>query len=214
ALVPVFRALWPVIKGVVIAISYLAEVFFTVSGYLQKGIGWLLEAIGKAVKYLSFGLVRSIERAGKSLGRTGDEALRSAKEFAKLRGELKDLSFEDALDRVTDAANKAADALLNVPQGFKVALARFEAAAPQRPGPAAPGPAVPGPAIPGPAVPVPVPVPAVPVPVPVQNDVDVTIHVHAAPGTDVPKLVDEIELEMIRRARRGGATGIELVFAA
>src|SRR5690606_19083504 len=130
ALIPIIRALFPVIKWVTIAASYLAEVFFTVSGYLQKGVGWLLEAIGKAVKYLSFGLGRSIGRAGKSLGRTGDEALRSAKEFAKLRGELKDLSFEDALDRVTDAANKAADALLNVPQGFKVALARFTAADP------------------------------------------------------------------------------------
>lgn len=199
ALLPVFRALWPAIKGVVIAVSYLAQVFFTVSGYLQKGIGWLLEAIGKAVKFLSFGLVKSIEKAGKSLGRMGDESLRTAKEMGQLRSELRDMSFEDALDRVTDAAHRAADALLNVPQGFKVALARFQATVADRTV----------------AAPSPVPVPgAASSSTTVQNDVDVTIHVQAAPGTDVPTLVEAIKREIVRDARRGGATGLELVFGA
>src|SRR5690606_25237747 len=115
--------------------------------------------IGKAVKFLSFGLVKSIERAGKSISRTGDEMLAAADDFAELRRELRDMDFEDALDRVTDSANRAADALLNVPQGFKVALARFNATVADRTV----------------AAPSPVPVPGTAGgSTTVQNDVDVT----------------------------------------
>src|SRR5690606_23631914 len=104
----------------------------------------------------------------------------------------------DALDRMTDAAHRAADALLNVPSGFKVALARFEASAPER------------------TVTSPGPVPAAGAPAggSVQNTVSVEIHVHADADTNVPALVDQIKREIVRDARRGGATGLELVFGA
>src|SRR5690606_38126345 len=54
------------------------------------------------------------------------------KALADAQKELRDLTWEEAMARIknTDALNRATEALRNVPSGFKVALARFQAAMP------------------------------------------------------------------------------------
>src|SRR5690606_27372342 len=54
------------------------------------------------------------------------------KALADAQKELRDLTWEEAMARIknTDALNRATEALRNVPSGFKVALARFQAATP------------------------------------------------------------------------------------
>src|SRR5690606_5536502 len=71
ALLPVFRALWPVIKAVTIAASYLAQAFFTSTGWMLKAVGWVVAGLGKVVKWLTFGVVKQLEQAGKGMQRFG-----------------------------------------------------------------------------------------------------------------------------------------------
>src|SRR5690606_15741827 len=54
------------------------------------------------------------------------------KALADAQKELRDLTWEEALARAEniDAIKKTTEALRNVPRGFKIALARFEAATP------------------------------------------------------------------------------------
>src|SRR5690606_17063830 len=54
------------------------------------------------------------------------------KALADAQKELRDLTWEEALARAQniDAIKKTTEALRNVPSGFKIALARFEAATP------------------------------------------------------------------------------------
>lgn len=197
ALVPVLKATWPVIRMLAVAVTYTGQALFTVAGWLLKGIGAVIEGLGKVVKWLTFGIVDQLAKAGKGMREFGDGLLDGAKGFADARDELRELSFEDALKRVKDGANRAAEALLNVPTGFKVAFARFQAARPEA------------------TVPYPGGTPSA---TPkggtttVQNHVPVTIHVHASERTDTRVLVQDIVRELQREANRGGVTGLELVF--
>jgi len=89
-------------------------------------LGWIVRAIGKALDTLPFVSGGPIIRAGQSM-------LDAAE---KTRKELEGLSWQDALDKVGDRAEKVAEQLSNVPEGFRVfnaALARYAStAAPAR----------------------------------------------------------------------------------
>lgn len=130
ALMPILKALFPVFKMLVIAATYVGEVFFTIAGGVAKAMGWLIRAIGKAIDKLPFISGKSIIDAGQKMMDLGQGFTDSAKELGKARDEIKGMEWQDATDGVNQlgaAAAETAAALRNVPAGVKTNLLRFRA---------------------------------------------------------------------------------------
>jgi len=128
ALMPILKALFPILKLVVIAATYVGQVFFSIAGGVAKAIGWLIKAIGKAIDALPFVSGKSIIKAGEAMLDLGSGFFESVGELGKARDEIKDMEWQEATDGVNklgEAANETAAALRNVPAGFKVNAARF-----------------------------------------------------------------------------------------
>lgn len=77
---------------------------------------------------------KTLERYGKHLmdgaARQREIArgmIETAEDFERLQGELRNLTWEDAMSRATDRLNKLSEAAVNVVSGFKVAAYRFGA---------------------------------------------------------------------------------------
>lgn len=127
ALAPILKALFPIFKGVAIAATYVGEIFFKVSSVLTLGIGYLIRGIGNLLNKLPGSIGNPLKKAGQELIDFGHAQREAADALRKGRDELRNLEWNDALDNVTGAANEAAEALRNVPQGWNAALAAFEA---------------------------------------------------------------------------------------
>lgn len=149
AFIPILNALFPVIKFVAIvftyvveAASYLAGILFNVAGGIAVAIGGLIAAIGSIISKIPFlgGYGRNVQDFGnfiKDLGKGFESAanglFQTADDMAKARDEINGVNIDPAqtaLDGLTTAANAAAGSLLNVPTGYKIALARFNATTP------------------------------------------------------------------------------------
>lgn len=128
-IVPVLQLLFPIIKAVVIVLSYLQEAFDRVIGTLLKGIGWFIRGLGKVINALDpFGNPGNpLVKLGEALRNTASGFFDAADAIAKKRKELEGLSFEDAMNGAADAANKLSEALINAAQGFKIERFRFAA---------------------------------------------------------------------------------------
>src|SRR5690606_24907416 len=76
-------------------------------------------------------------RAGEAMQKSAQAARDSADEMNQARRDLINLTYEEAMARVrnTEELEKATSALINIPSGFKYALARVEAST-ARPAPA------------------------------------------------------------------------------
>ncbi|MDB4948897.1 MAG: putative rane protein [Gemmatimonadetes bacterium] len=128
ALAPILKAIFPLFKLVAIAATYVGQIFFTVAGGIAKFIGGLIVGVGKAIGKIPFlgGLGKTIQKAGEGIENVGKGMQDGAKELAKGREQLQAMEFGDTADKV----QKLNESLTNTPEGFKVALARFEATAP------------------------------------------------------------------------------------
>ncbi len=111
ALVPVIKALFPALKFLAIAATFVIEIFFKLAGGVLKVLGWLLKAIGTFVegigKMLSKipligGLFKPLQKYGKAQRKAGeammgmaDEFQDSAKDIAAGREEIRALEWPD-----------------------------------------------------------------------------------------------------------------------
>lgn len=130
---PAFRLLFPILKYLGIAASFVAEVFQRVRAVILDAIGKLAEGLGDFLQGITFWhskTAESLQNAGKSLQDSADDARESAGDLKEKREELIDLTYDEAMARAknNEELQKLNEALRNVPIGFKVALARFNSA--------------------------------------------------------------------------------------
>jgi phage-related protein len=151
ALVPLFNvlaiileALFPIIKFVAIVFTYVAQIVLIAAGYFSKAVGAIIHGFGeivltiaKAVDKLpgvsakgAINFAKGIVKMGDSMTAAGNEFLKAAKGMADARREIEGVAIDHtatALDTLGDTANNVSAALRNVPNAFKVAVARFAA---------------------------------------------------------------------------------------
>jgi hypothetical protein len=130
ALSPILKAIFPIFKMVAIAATFVAQIFFTVVGGLAKFIGGVIAGIGKLIGKIPGlgGLGKKIKKAGEGIQDMGKGMLESAEQMKKGRKELQEMEFGDT----AEGMQKLNEQLTNAPEGFKVALERFQAMAPQQ----------------------------------------------------------------------------------
>lgn len=124
---PVFRLLFPIVRDVAIAMTYLQEIMDRVVAAIARLVGNVITAIGALIAHIPFlgGLGHSIENLGKSILNYADGVSKSANEMAQVRKRLEAMQFGQTADDIAqlgDAAAAAAEQLNNVPSGFKAAL--------------------------------------------------------------------------------------------
>lgn len=149
ALAPLFRALIPILgplfytfKELAIIATYLwqalaigASVFTRAVGNIVIGFGTIIKALAVAIDKLPFvsakGAINSAQGIidfGRGLLQSADDFKKTAEEMAKARDEIRGINIDPtktAIDALGASANATAAALLNVPVGYKVALARL-----------------------------------------------------------------------------------------
>lgn len=133
---PMLKALFPALKVVGEVLTFLGEIIARVSAGIATGIGRLLVGIGKLLNLLPGSIGNPIIRVGKALLSYADDQYTAAAELKKARKDIRALQWSDttdAVDQLGDAARQTAEALLNVPTGFRIALERFRSQAPYMP---------------------------------------------------------------------------------
>jgi hypothetical protein len=137
SLLPVMKLLFPIVKDLGIVIAFVSEISQRAASLLARVIGNIVVAIGKLLQKISLGFAgKGLERLGKSFLSFADGAKNSADEMARIRKEIYGMKFGDTAESITglgDAARSTADALLNVPYGFRIALERYAATIPGGP---------------------------------------------------------------------------------
>lgn len=135
-LLPIMPFVFESFKFVGIAVLFVAEVFQRARAFILDAVGGLVWGIGKFVDSL-VGWVTSVGRnlmaAGDTMRRSAEDARKSADDMARQRQELADLTYEEAMARAkhTDEIERAIGGMINIPQGFRYALARMDAATPR-----------------------------------------------------------------------------------
>lgn len=127
-IVPVLRLLFQPLKYLGIVVSFIGEVIAKVAGAIATAIGSLVRGIGRLVNKLPGSPGDPLVKAGQAMIDLGNQFKDAAKDMAAKRKELEGLSFDDALDSTTAAANRLSEALINAAQGFKIERFRFAAA--------------------------------------------------------------------------------------
>lgn len=103
-------AILPVVKLLAVPLRLLNVVV----SYVVEGLGWFIEALGNFVDKI---VPDWISKAGKGLAQLGRDMQDSARAARR---------NSDATDEATDAAERLAESLRNVPSGFKIQKRRFE----------------------------------------------------------------------------------------
>jgi hypothetical protein len=134
-LTPIFRLLFVPLKYLAIIVAWLGEIIARVTAGLTNALGRFIKAIGDFINWIvPFGNPgQGLVNAGQSMIDFAKGAYDTADQLSKARKEIGRLQFGQTTDDINslgDAARSTADALLNVPTGFKVALARFRAELP------------------------------------------------------------------------------------
>ena len=119
-LIPIIKALFPVMKLLAIAMTYVAQFLLNAIATVVNGIGWFVRAIGKLIDKIPGVSGGPLVRAGDAMMKTADELYAAAGDMSNARDEIKALTWADAMDRVANAANKAADSFGNLPDILKV----------------------------------------------------------------------------------------------
>lgn len=134
-IIPVLKVMFPVFKAVAIVASFLGEMIARVVGAILNAAGGFVKGLGKLINAITpfANPGNPLVKAGESLQRTAHEFGAAADEMKDKRKELQHLSWEDAMDRASGAADKLADSLTNVPPLFDIALRRIQAARGQTP---------------------------------------------------------------------------------
>lgn len=139
ALLPILQALFPVFKLVTIAATYIGQVFFTVAAAVLRVIAFFVDAVATIIKTLGkiINAITPFANPGNPLIRAGEALQKVAHTYREVadgfgdavdalgdaREQIKDLSWEDAVsgvDKLGDAAGKAADSMYNVPDAWRM----------------------------------------------------------------------------------------------
>ena len=134
---PIFKALWPVIKAVAEVAAFLGEIIARVVAGIATGVGRLLVGIGKMLNLLPGSIGNPIIRAGRGMLGFADSMYEAASTLRQTRREIRNMQWvetAEAVDTLGAAARETAEALLNIPSGFRIALERYRAQAPYLPG--------------------------------------------------------------------------------
>ena len=126
ALAPILKALFPLFKQIAIAATWVGQIFFTVAGGIAKVVGSLIKGLGKLIDKIPGMSDMGLVKAGQNMIDMGKGFSDSAKAMKEGREQIKELEFGET----AEAAQQANEAMRNVPEGFKIAVARFQAAAP------------------------------------------------------------------------------------
>ncbi|MBA3853330.1 MAG: hypothetical protein C0503_02885 [Gemmatimonas sp.] len=134
---PILKAFFPVLKIVGEVLAFLGEIVARVAAGIATGVGRLLVGIGKLLNLLPGSIGNPLIKVGKALLGYADDQYAAASALKQARKDIKAMRWEDTAGAVDDlgaAARETAEALLNVPTGFRIALERFRAQAPYMPG--------------------------------------------------------------------------------
>ena|GEM_PF-2950450 len=126
ALAPILKALFPLFKQIAIAATWVGQIFFTVAGGIAKVVGSLIKGLGKLIDKIPGMSDMGLVKAGQNMIDLGKGFTESAQAMKEGREQIKELEFGET----AEAAQQANEAMRNVPEGFKIAVARFQAAAP------------------------------------------------------------------------------------
>ena len=127
---PAFKMLFPVIKFLGEALLFIVEVFQNARAFILDAIAGLVTGLGNFLNDIWGGWGDDLLAAGRSLEQSADDARASAQDLADSRKELSELTYEGAMAQATqnEELKKASESIRNAPTGFKVAIARFNAA--------------------------------------------------------------------------------------
>lgn len=133
-LVPIFKLMFPILKYATLAIAFLGEIIARISAGIATVVGHLVRAVGKAIDALPFVSAKGIIKAGDAILDFAASQYEAADQLNKAQKEIQKMQYgaEDSLDELADAAHETAEALLNIPTGFRIALARFNATQPEQ----------------------------------------------------------------------------------
>lgn len=125
---PILRPLFEALKALGIVTALVGEVLYSVAGGIARVIGGLIVAIGKFISKIPFlgGVGNGIQDFGNGILTLGQSFQETASQLDTARRQLQDAQF----GALANAANQATNALYNVPQGFRVALAQYQAGQP------------------------------------------------------------------------------------
>jgi hypothetical protein len=123
-LIPVLHPLFEVLKVFGIAAALVGEVLYSVAGGIAEAIGGLIRAIGQFISNIPFlgGVGHGIKNFGQSIIDMGQGMFETAATLDTARRQLQDMGF----NALANATNAATSAMLNVPNGFKVAFAQYQ----------------------------------------------------------------------------------------
>ena len=95
ALIPILQAFWPIIRGLVISFSYVAEIFFKVAGGIASAVGGAIAAIGGVIAKIPLlgGVGRSIQERGQAIANIGAGFSQAGREMKDLREEIRNMDF-------------------------------------------------------------------------------------------------------------------------
>lgn len=127
AFVPLISALAPLLR----VLSALNPQFILLNVTMRL-LTPALKLLFDAIRAVGIGMLTLVQKALKAVGA-------SSKSVSEALGELKDMTWESAgaIDEMGTAADAAAGALYNLPEGFKYALRRFQVMDPTGRGPSA-----------------------------------------------------------------------------
>lgn len=120
---PVLKLLYPILKGVAVVFSFVGEMVSRAVAGLVSAIGHAVRAIGKAIDALPLVSAKGVINAGQAIIDLAGEFYESADQMKRSREALQGTSWEDALKGLGSAARDAAEALRNMPTGYKSGLA-------------------------------------------------------------------------------------------
>jgi len=111
ALASILRALFPVIKMVAIAFTYVGQIFFKIAEFLSKAIGYAVYGIGKAIDAIPFVSGKKVIRAGQALIDMGEGFGQAYKDLGNAREEIRGLELpEEKAKESLELTKQSADA--------------------------------------------------------------------------------------------------------
>ena len=111
ALASILRALFPVIKMVAIAFTYVGQIFFKIAEFLAKAIGYAVYGIGKAIDAIPFVSGKKVIAAGQALIDMGEGFGQAYKDLGNAREEIRGLELpEEKAKESLELTKQSADA--------------------------------------------------------------------------------------------------------
>ena len=136
-MIPVLKIIFPIFKVVAIVGSYLGETIARVVAAILNAVGGFVKGLGKVINAITpfANPGNPLVKAGEALQRTAGSFSDAANEMREKRKELQNLTFDSALNKAANAADKLSESLSNVPPLFDLALRRMQASRGMTPGP-------------------------------------------------------------------------------